>query len=150
MATQFVRPTVTPTITAGAYSDGDVVGGLLTFDLTGYPNAGFFLNRVLLLDKSDQKAALLLHLYNDSPTAIADNDAYARSDADLLKWIGSVAIGTYVSVSTTNATAVVVDLNDMYWTDKGKIYGYLQCNASTPTYVSTSDLVLSLYISNVR
>jgi len=146
----FVKSTVSLTVGTDAYTDNDVVGGLLIFSLAGYPHQDIFLNRVLLVDNDNEKAALLLHLYGALPTTIADDAAYTRSDADALKWQGSVDLSTYVSVSTTNATALVTDINDMYHTETGSLYGYLICVSSTPTYTAVTDLTLTLFLSEQR
>ena len=143
MPSPYVRSTVAPTITAGAYSAGDVVGGLLTFDVSGAPE-GSLLTRALLVDDDNEKPELTLYLFNASPTSFADNAAFAPVVADLKKLITKITFATtdYVTVNS-NAYALKEDLNDLIPANTGSIYGYLVCT-STPTYAATSDVWLAL------
>lgn len=143
MPSPYVRSTVAPTITAGAYSAGDVVGGLLTFDVSGAPE-GSLLTRALLVDDDNEKPELTLYLFNASPTSFADNAAFAPVVADLKKLITKVTFATtdYVTVNS-NAYALKEDLNDLIPANTGSIYGYLVCTA-TPTYTATTDIWLAL------
>ena len=143
MPTPYVRATVAPTITAGAYSAGDVVGGLLTFDVSGAPE-GSLLTRALLVDDDNEKPELTLYLFNAAPTTIADADAFAPAVADLKKLITKIvfAVADYVTVNS-NAYALKEDLNDLIPANTGYVYGYLVCTA-TPTYTASSDLWVSL------
>lgn len=78
---------VTPTVTAGAYSANDVVGGTLTF--AGVPDEGFIVS-VKVVDQAKQAGALQIVFFDSAPTAIANNDTFDIADADLLKVIAAV------------------------------------------------------------
>lgn len=142
---------VTPTITAGAYSTGDAVGGLLTFTdiLEGLGKSGL-IHTVSIVDKAAQLAQLELVLFDQSFTAAADNAAFDPSDADLANCIGVVPIyATDYFNFTDNAIAVVrnvglvVDLQQSS-TDHN-LYGQLVVRG-TPTYASTSDIIVKLHV----
>ena len=143
MGAPHVRITKALTISTSAYTAGDVVGGLLTFDVSGAPE-GSLITRALLVDDDNEKAELTLYLFNASPTAIDDAAPFAPVVADLKKLITKVtfAVADYVTVNS-NAYALKEDLNDMIPANTGSIYGYLVCTA-TPTYTATSDLWLAI------
>lgn len=139
--------TVAPTITAGAYSAGDVVGGLLTFTFaTGYRQCAGFIRSIRLSDDDNEGAALKLHLFLSQPASIADNAAFAPSFADLCKRFAVVAIGTadYATINS-NKQAIIYpsSLALDFQTDTQSLYGYLVTDGG-PTYASTSDLVIAL------
>lgn len=142
---KYLKVSQTPTITAGAYSDGDVVGGLLTFSLAGIANNGGFLCTANLTDNDKEAAALRLFLFDDLPATIADNAAFGLTDADNNKCFAIVTLGTYVTLTNTSL-AHSDPINKPFVTDKGNLYGYLVCNGSTPTYTATADLTVTLRI----
>lgn len=129
----------TPAVTAGAYSDLDVVGGLITFDIVTTSGL-FILNRVAIRDKGNQSAIFRLHLYDAIPTTIADNAAYARSDADLAKYLGYVDVSTYDTSGAANGFAQRDDVNNTYKLLTGQLFVYAMLNGNTTTPASTSDL----------
>jgi hypothetical protein len=143
MGSPVIRKASAPTITAGAYSAGDVVGGLLTIDVSGAPE-GSLITRALLVDDDNEKAEITLYLFNASPTSFADNAAFAPVVADLKTLITKITFATadYVTVNS-NAYALKEDLNDLIPANTGSIYGYLVCTA-TPTYAAASDLWIAL------
>jgi len=133
-------------ITAGAYSASDVVGGLLTFTPNHLIEGGLLLDRVLLIDDDNEKANMKLYLFDDVPTTIADNGAFATAllVADLKKMVcAPIAIDTYVTING-NAYAEADGSNDVFGIPSGKLYGYLVCDG-TPTYTATSDLFLRTF-----
>jgi hypothetical protein len=135
---------LTPTISAGsAYAAGDVVGGLLTFNVYSAGGGGT-IRRIALIDSDNEKAALRLYLFSTAPTSIADNAAFAPSAADLKKLLDVVAFAAD-DYTTVNSRAFIVerDLDLDYETADGRVYGYLVCDA-TPTYTAASDLTIRL------
>ncbi len=143
MPTPYIRATVAPTIATSAYTAGDVVGGLLTFDISGMPEGGL-ITRALLVDDDNEKYELTLYLFNAAPTTIADADPFAPAIADLKKLVTKItfAVADYVTVNS-NAYALKEDLNDVVPVTTGRLYGYLVCT-STPTYTAASDLWIAL------
>ena len=134
--------TETPTITAGAYSAGDAVGGLLTFDIIQNHNIGGIIKSVVITDKAKQSVEFDLVLFNQTFTPTADNAAFDVSDADLLNCVGVANIPTTAYMDfVDNSVAIVGNLfvSAKSADDNGKLYGQL-ITRGTPTYASTSDL----------
>ncbi|MFN8530186.1 MAG: hypothetical protein U0670_16425 [Anaerolineae bacterium] len=134
---------LTPTITAGAYSAGDVIGGLLAFDVFS-PGGGGSIRRITLIDADDEKAPLKLYLFSSAPGSLADNAAFVLPTADLRKLIDVVTVSAsdYASLNG-DAYAVKRDLEVDYPNTNGKLYAYLVCDG-TPTYGATNDLTVRL------
>ena len=136
---------VTPTITAGAYSANDVIGGLQTISITA--GRGGVIRRINIADDDSEAAAMKLYIFDQLPTTtIADNAAFAPVIADLKKLIDVVTIvtGDYVTVNS-NDYVIKKDLNIDYDADNptdavtSTFYVYAVVTA-TPTYTATSDL----------
>lgn len=135
----------TPTITAGAYSSGDALGGLLTFEnVVEADGDGFTIDGFVITDLGKQSANIDLVLFDDSFTATADNAAFDPSDTDLLKCLGVIPSGAY---SEFNDSGVMrrsgIGFNGVLVGTS--LYGQLVVRG-TPTYTSTTDLTVRLYI----
>lgn len=137
-----------PVVTAGAYSASDAVGGLLTFGgATRHSGGSGLVIAAKVIDTGNVKANLVLWLFSKSVSVAADNDAFAISTADMAYCVGCINIGTtdYLG-SATNAVANPANNGIITYTLAGtSLYGQLQCVA-TPTYGSTSDLVVVVSI----
>jgi len=140
---------ITPTISTAAYAAADAVGQRMSVSLpfATLGKAGF-LRSLIVFDKGNIKANLLLHLFRDTFTAAADNAAFGATDAEVVaKGLGLVNIATadYVSNGTVYAVATKTGLNIpiSFPRNKGTLYVQLQAVA-TPTYTSVSDLTLVL------
>lgn len=138
----------TPTITAGAYSAKDAVGGKLTFANAARVSGGKgVINSVTIVDDDDEKAGLELWLYNQDFTNTADNSPFDPSDADNENLIGVIPISTsdYFSANDNGvACARGVGLQ-FQLVSTTSMYGQLKCTA-TPTYSSTGDLTVKVAI----
>lgn len=143
-SSRFIAVSVTPTIGTDAYTANDVVGGLLTFDVTGGAIGGGLINSAWVVDDDDEKAALKLYLFDEAPTTIADDAAFEPTAADLKKLVSVVSISAYTTVNS-NAYCVVEDINNVFTAPNGNLYGYLVCTA-TPTYTAATDLTVKLMI----
>lgn len=132
-------------VTAGAYSASDVVGGLLRIPISPV-NAGGTLRWLRLVDDANQKAAMSLYLFNDLPSTIADNAAFAPSVADLEKMVAKIAIaaGDYETLNS-NAIAILPTIIKTVPIEKGALWAYL-VTSGTPTYAATTDLSLSICV----
>ncbi len=130
----------TPTITAGgAYAAEEVVGGLLQFTPGGDSN---ILNGLTLIDDDSEMASLKLFIFDEQPSAIADNAAFAPTRADLDKLIATIYIPTFNYETLPNiAAAYVPDINQVV---PSTFWAYLVTDGSTPTYTATTDLTLKL------
>lgn len=135
------------TVTAGAYSDGDVVGGPLAFEVgsTGFSVDGI-IRGLVLSDDANQAKAMKLHFFSEEPSVMADNAPFAPTFADLQKRIGSVTIAADdYEVINSNAQAIYKEIGIDFDVPEGILYAYL-VTASTPTFAAASDLVLDLSV----
>lgn len=139
---------VAPTVTAGAYSAGDVVGGVLTFADAARASGGCgMIQSVVVTDRGNVGSALKLILFSGSPSsAIADNGAFAwgTDDADMAKYQGEIDIAsTDYTTLATKKVATIPNVGLLYACDATSLYGYLVCSG-TPTYAATTDLAVRL------
>lgn len=135
----------TPTITAGAYSAGDAVGGKMTF--AGAQRAqsrGCLIQTVEVSDKNPAVlASLELWVCAEDFTAMTDNAAWARSDADaVLPWRVIPLNAWYAS--TLNATCIWTGAMGIV-SSGTELYAQL-VTRTAPTYTSTSDLKVTLIV----
>jgi hypothetical protein len=144
MNTRHIRASVTPTIDTNAYSANDVIGGLLSFDVSTSRVNGGIINTALVADDDNEKAALTLYLFHAAPTTIADDAAFAPTIADLKQLCAVIAFSSYTTVNS-NAYSLVEDINNAFVSTTGILYGYLVCTA-TPTYTAATDLTVVLTI----
>ena len=138
---------VAPTVTAGAYSAKDAVGGEITFANAVRASAGTaILNTVTIVDKSQAAAGLELWLFHTTITEAADNAAFDISDAELATCVGVVPISTadYYQIAD-NEVACVRGVGLEFKCAATSLFGQLKCTG-TPTYASTSDLTVVLAI----
>ena len=144
----------TPVITAGAYSAGDAVGGKMEFKnvCTPYDNSGTIV-QAHIKDKDQQNALLYLVLFDQDFTATADNAAFTVSDADLENIISVLqfSVANYVSFADNSVGLLDIvnyELSRPFVLRQGgtSLFGQLFVKTSTPTYVSTSDLTVGLFI----
>ena len=128
-------------VTAGAYTDGDVLGGLQALPLLPGFNQ-LKISRIGIIDEEQQSPKLTIHFYNALPTTIADNVAWALSDADAVKWIGLSNIITWVTHGATASTSISKDLaGEELSAPLGVFWYYIAINDLTPpTYVATTDI----------
>ena len=144
--TKFAAPTVNPTITLDAYTAGDVVGGLLQFDVSALIVNGGIINRAIIIDEDSQAEGYRLFLFSAEPTTIADAAAFAPTIGDLNKLVGVITFeaANYVTVNSLDYI-IVNDLNNVYVTEVGILYGYLVATA-TPDMVLVDALTIRLYV----
>jgi hypothetical protein len=144
----------TPTITAGAYSSLDAVGGKLEFEnvCTPYGSSGVIV-QAQITDKAKQDALLILTLFDRDFTPTADNAAFAISDADLLNVVAVLQfpVADYVdyannSIATMGILSAIIQTPFVLVEGGTSLFGQLMVKTSTPTYVTTSDLTVSLTI----
>lgn len=146
---------VDPTVTAGAYSAGDALGGLLTFEnALAYPKRTGVILSAVLLDEASQDDETELVLFDRTFTATTDNAAFDPTDADLLNCLGVISFGAgnyYNFTDNSIATVRNVGLGirnlteDKETTDDSAIYGQL-VTRGTPTYVAITDIQVILTI----
>ena len=139
------RYKVTPTVTAGAYTANDVVGGLLTFG--GLRNGT--LQAITICDNATQAVNYLLVLFESAPTGISDNATFDIADADLDKIIyqDSLTSASERQAFTDNSYHYLYGLSVPIWSAGGTVYGFL-ITTGTPTYAATSDITVTLQIKD--
>ncbi|MGE3875944.1 MAG: hypothetical protein AB7F74_23565, partial [Parvibaculaceae bacterium] len=79
-----------PTVTNGAYSGGDIMGGLLLFeDVAREVDEPFFLHQINIALKAAVTPAFTLHFFGADPSATTkdDNAAYSLNAADVFKHV---------------------------------------------------------------
>ncbi len=155
----WTRFQVAPTVTAGGYSQFDVVGGLLTF--TGL--RGGILRAITVTDKAAQSTVeYLLVLFDSAPTSIADNATYAIVDADLPKivfqrelnvtngWFDHKGGGQRFAGAqafSNNSYHYEYGIDIPIWSAGGTMYGFLIImSGTTPTYAATTDVTVNLFV----
>lgn len=86
-----------PTLTVGAYSSGQLMGGLLTFSGALDPNVGSgHITSVNVTDKAAQAVDLDVVIFDQNPTATTFTNAatFAPNSADLTKIRAAVNLGS--------------------------------------------------------
>ena len=138
----------TLTVTNGAYTVADVVGGLITFANATRINAGHaIVNSVVLAGVV--AIPYELWLFNaDIATPAADNAAFALAAADLPKVLGVIPISTadYNAAQSAFNVATVrgVGLEVKAGAATTSIYGYLKATATTSPGTTTLTLTLDV------
>lgn len=136
------------TVTAGAYTALDVVGGLLTFpNITENQPGAAELREVILYDNDYQAKAMTLYLFNQAPASIADNDGFTLSAADLRTLVcAPISLISHKPTGSTTGLTYVTQLSRPVKTDGAKnLFAYLVCEVA-PTYSATDSLRLGLSI----
>jgi hypothetical protein len=141
--------TCTPTITAGAYSAGDAVGGLLTFvEAASVYKGDGKITKVVIVDDAKQAAVLDLWLFDRTFTPTADNGAWDPSDADNQHCLGVIHIlaADYGPGADNNVASVDCDFDFTLVAGGTSLFGQLAC-IGTPTYAATDDLTVKLTVN---
>jgi hypothetical protein len=132
----------TPTVTAGAYSAGDAVGGLLTFAnaarVAGY---GGVVKDTLIIDDAGQDAQMELWLFNTTFSGLADNAPWAPNESDLnnLAGIISTSDGSWFAAGTPSVARV--EVSQRYDCTGTSLSGQL-VTRGTPTFTATDDVTV--------
>lgn len=142
---------VQPTVTAGAYSAGDIMGGLLTFsNIARVLSEPVIVTGVQVMLKAAVTPSLQLCLFDADPAATTktDNAAYSLNAADAFKLVAAIpinALGGYLTDHgtpnsyTVNNLGIVCAPND----DSRDLYGLL-IDLTGVTLTSTSDVQVRL------
>ena len=131
----------TPTVTAGAYTANDNVGGLLTFANAARVSGGTgVIKQITIVDDASQSADLELWLLDQTFTAGADNAVWTPVEAELhnLVTVISTTDGTWFTAGATG-TVCVVEVARHYTLTGTSLFGRL-VTRGTPTYVATDDV----------
>ena len=134
----------TPTVTAGAYSANDAVGGLLTFANAGRVATGSgIIKSVLILDDAGQDVELELWLFDATFTAMSDNAGWAPSEADLRKLVAIISTedGAWFAAGTPSAARIETSQGYNLAAAGTSLFGQL-VTRGTPTYAATDDVTV--------
>jgi len=95
---------VAPAVTAGAYSAGDIMGGLMTFAVARAAGEKVTVTGVQVAIKAAVTPSLTLVLFNADPAATTktDNAAYSLNAADTFKVIKAIPVATLYDHGTPN------------------------------------------------
>ena len=130
----------TPTVTAGAYSAGDAVGGLLTFaNAARVAGGGGVIKDAIFLDDAGQDAAMELWLFSVTFTAMADNAAWNPSSADLRNLVAIIPTSSGAWYDAGTESAAMVEIAQRYDLDGTSMFGQL-VTRGTPTFAATDDI----------
>lgn len=129
------------TVDPNAYTAGDVIGGLLSCDVPQIKGGGY-IAWARLVDDGDQSAkSYYLHCFSAQPSTIADDAAFAPTEADKLKRFTTLKIdsantlqdGADASTAASGQDYKVSEYLMFPPLDNGKMYFYLEdINASAP------------------
>lgn len=136
---------VAPTITAGAYSAGDVIGGLLTCTVGTTVTGNVLVRRVVIGDADNEKAAMDLWFFKSSPaTSLADNAAFSTiSDADIRDACQAhvaIAASDYTTAGSNALGEKVIDNGGRTIEVTNGVFYVYAVVSGTPTYGATTDL----------
>lgn len=138
-----IRFKVTPTITAGAYSANDIVGGRLQFGGLRHGT----LQSITITDAAGLGVDYTLVLFESQPTDRADNATADIADADLDKIIyhDTLTSSENRQAFLDNSYHFLYNLDVPLWTAGGTLWAFL-ITTGTPTYATTSDITVTLQI----
>lgn len=137
---------LTPTVTAGAYTAGEAVGGLLTFaNAARTSGAGGLIKSLVLIDDAGQDAELELWLFDRTFTAIADNAAWTPSEADLENLIAVISTVDSAQgwLAAGTPSAIDIEISKRYDLAGTSLFGQL-VTRGTPTLAATDDVTVKL------
>ena len=135
---------VTPTITAGAYTALDIVGAIQTIAaatrVSGEPTV---LQSIVITDKAALTQAMTIWFFNANPAAgtYTDNLALTIHDTDLAMCVGFVKVAaTDYASAAANSVATVRNIGLPLMPAATSLFAIAQATSTAPTYASTSDL----------
>jgi len=137
----------TPTVTAGAYSAGDCVGGELTFvNAARTAGEGGFVTDVVVVDDAGQDVALELWLFDQTITSPGDNAAWAATEAELHNLVAIYATddGQWRAAGTPS----VCHLKEVarFQAVGTSLFGQL-VTRGTPTFAATDDVTVKIKVA---
>lgn len=134
--------TVTPTVTNGAYSAGDIIGGLITIDTGISGNKPIIVNEIVVALKAAVTPSLTAILLEASPasTTTTDNAAYSLNAADVFKVRAAIPISTLYDHGTPNTYSSGAINRVMGQVPDQRYFYMLLVDATGVTLTSTSDL----------
>ena len=142
MSTIPVIPTVTPVIsTTPAYSDGDVLGGVMSFTVA---NAGSINGAEVVFKSGTFLGTVDLVLFNANPAGTyTDNAAFALSATDAANVIGVIHLTDWTSMGGALAQVQALAMDLPYSLAATTLYVVAVVHG-TPTFVATTDAIFTI------
>lgn len=142
--TQGISVPVVLTVTNGAYTIGDVVGGLITFANAVRVSGGKSIVNSVKLSGVNALAYNLFFFNADLATPAADNAAFTTVVADNPKFLGHVPIvaGDYKAAASAFNYATVKNVGLQVQASATTIYAYLVAIAVTSPGTTRLDLTV--------
>ena len=145
-----VSPGVTISVlveaTAGIYTAGDVVGGLLTFaNATRVTGLGGMITGMTIIDDAGQDSELELWIFNAQPAAIADNAPFAPTPANLHRLAGIISTESGAWCAAGTPSAIYIDKYVRVDPDTVNLFAYL-VTRGTPTFGTVNDVSVVLHV----
>lgn len=148
------RLQITPVISTSAYTSGDCLGPLQTVaSAARFTGGGGKIRAITILDKTQaQRAAIDLLFFNQTVTTAADNAAFSCSDADMINALGLVAVATgdyntaWPGTPLNSLATKIIAEPGLPFTVAATSLFMQAIVRGTPTYTSTSDIVISLLV----
>lgn len=146
---RIVTRSLTPTIATGAYTAKDAVGGLLTFVNAVDADVGSgTIKSLIIVDEAKQNDITILHLFDRTFTASADEAIFSPSDADLVNHIGYIKmLATDMEELDDNGIGVIRNIDMPFTLVSGgtSLFGQIM-TLGTPTYGDAGGLTVKLVI----
>ena len=146
---QGITITQTPTLTTAAYTAGDAVGGMMTFeDAALDTGGGGLINDIVIIDDAGQDDDMELWLF-DTTFLSTDAAAFAPAEASIHTLVSVITITSAGWVAAGTPSVNVVSIFGQRYDCVGKdLYGQLVCRG-TPTFVAVDDLTVRLGLTQV-
>lgn len=143
-----LKVAVTPTITAGAYHANDVVGGIQTFANAARVSGGTGkIDTIVVRDLAAQNVVLQIFFFSATPGTgtYTDNAAMDLDDTDSALCLGHITVAAtdYISLAD-NSIATMRNVGLDYTCAATSLFALIR-TTGTPTYVSTSDLIITIH-----
>lgn len=138
----------TPTVTAGAYSANDALGGVLEFaNVTEQAGDGGVIVNVTIRNLVATAPQIDVVFFDSEPTGVADNGPYDLPDADLAMAIGWVKVATTDWTSFSDSALACVDnVGLAFKLDGTTLYAQMIDRTGT-TLSGTSDITVLVGIA---
>lgn len=141
--------TITRPANTTAYTAGDVVGGVITFDGAGPYGAHALITsadlRPLIAAVPSGMTSFRLHLYTGTPpSALADNAAWDLPSGDRSVYAGFIDLGSPADLGSTLFCQVDAVNKHVLFGNERALYGYLVTNGAFTPAANSEQYVITL------
>lgn len=139
--TTVVKPTVT--VTTGAYTAGDTLGGEITLTNAMRVSGGSgVLTDLILTDADSEGAAMQVLIFDSDPASTsAANDAFAWGSGDLARLLGVVVVeaGDWLTIGADDVAHITGINMAVKASGSANLFAHI-LTTGTPTYTATTDI----------